>query len=254
MPPPVPANLHRLALFEGSSREALTRLEVAAVERRFRAGEIVYQEGDACDGLYVVAAGLVVVRRLRTGEPVERVCDAGPGDVFGELEVIDGKRRAFEARAEAPSDLFRLPPAELWSFLRHVPAVETRIRTLVIYRRTGRMRALLTSSQRRSERIRVDRPVWLRRDQGAPTAVRVEDLSYGGACISGAPATLLPGEIFLLQLSTPERHELLRTEARVGWRMRDVVGLMFEGETEDLAHRRRIDLVIRELLGDGADP
>ena len=77
--------------------------ETAAVRRQYGRGEIVYGEGQACDGLYVLLRGLVKLSRpyhLGGKEAILRL--AGPWDVLGHPAF--GAETVREARAEAMTD------------------------------------------------------------------------------------------------------------------------------------------------------
>ncbi len=242
--------LRQVAVFEGIGERQLAELESVAEERRLAGGEVVYARGAECDGLYLVRDGGVVIQSKVVGEPIERVRDVVPGEVFGEIEVLDGARRQLQAAALGPATVVRLPQHPLWTFLERHPQVETRLRSLAIYHRTRRLHALLAPATRLDPRIRIDREVQLR-PAGAPAVtVRLEDLSHGGGCLSAAPAAWQAGDTVRFALELPGRSELLQLEARVRWRMRDVVGLVFEpGAAPERA--RQIDRLVRLLLPRG---
>jgi CRP-like cAMP-binding protein len=220
--------LHQVPVFAGVDDGRLGELEAAAETRGVGAHEAVYQRDDRCDGLYLVRRGGVVLRNLVVGQPVERICDVGPGELFGESEALDGARRQYQARAIRPSVLARLPADPLWSFLRQHPLVETRLRTLAIYRRTLRLRTLLAPSTRRDPRIRMDRAVQLRLPHGAVLHLHLEDLSHGGACLSSVPESWRPGDAVRGALELPDHPGLLQVDGRVRWRIGGLAGLVFE--------------------------
>jgi CRP-like cAMP-binding protein len=249
--------LRGLSLFAGVEPAQLAELERAAEARSLARDEVVFAPGDPCDGIYVVVSGEVAIRThmpdmgrgagpVEVSEPVRQM---GPGELFGEIEVLDGSRRVYEARTLRPVRLLRIPQERLWSFLRRQPAVEARLRTLAIYRRTTELRGLLAPADRRDPRIRVDCAVRLRLVGAGWVSARLEDLSYGGACLSSAPDSFRPGEVVGFVLGTEEAPALLEVRARVRWRMQDVIGLVFEGDIEAPAHRRQVDLACRRLLG-----
>ncbi len=87
--------------WERECRELLDLVgETAAVRRQYGRGEIIYGEGQACDGLYVLLRGLVKLSRpyhLGGKEAILRL--AGPWDVLGHPAF--GAETVREARAEA---------------------------------------------------------------------------------------------------------------------------------------------------------
>ncbi len=242
------AFLRQVAIFEQVDDASLAALAAGAEAKELVASTVVFQAGDLCDGLYLVRRGVVALRHLAVGQPIERVRDHGPGEPFGESEVLDGTRRQFQARTVGAASLVRLPQEPFWSFLDHHPQVERRLRTLAIYQRTVRLHSLLAPSTRRDPRIRVDREARLRLGAGPAALVRVEDLSHGGACLSAAPDTWRPGDLVRFALELDGHPDLLEVEARVRWRMRDLVGLVFEGGASARKVPRQVDRALRVLL------
>ena len=59
---------------------------------QFKAGEVVFAEGDEGDKMYVI----------RSGHVVETLA---PGGIFGEMALIDGSPRAATARAKTACDV-----------------------------------------------------------------------------------------------------------------------------------------------------
>lgn len=92
------AELAALPFFRGLEPQELDRISQRLVARRFAAGAVVFREGDAADGYYIVregeaevSAGGTVIRRLRRG------------DGFGELALLFGVPRT--ATVTAATDL-----------------------------------------------------------------------------------------------------------------------------------------------------
>lgn len=243
--------LRQVAVFEGIDERRLAELEAAGEERSLGAHQVVFQRDDPCDGLYLVKSGGVVIRHQVVGQPIERVRDVAPGDLFGEIEVLDGSRRQFQARTLRPTTLLRLPQNSFWSFLARHPLVETRLRTLSIYRRTERLHSLLAPSTRRDPRIRLDREVELRPASGRPVTARIEDLSHGGACLSAVPESWRPGDTVSFVVAVAGHPDLLQLEAKVRWRMSDMVGLVFEPPGSPRKHARQIERALKVLLAAG---
>ena len=67
---------------------------------QFKAGEVVFAEGDEGDKMYVIRSGEVEI--LRDGHLVETLA---PGGIFGEMALIDGSPRAATARAKTACDV-----------------------------------------------------------------------------------------------------------------------------------------------------
>ena len=58
--------------------------------RKFSAGEIVFNEGDACAGMYVVQSGSIRIFKTSAGGREQVLSIDGPGGSVAELPVFDG--------------------------------------------------------------------------------------------------------------------------------------------------------------------
>ena len=105
-PPPPKLNADHLAnigLFGGLQRETLELLATELPTRRVEAGEIVVEEGDTSNQMFIVIGGeLEVVKSGESGGDV-RVAILGPNDWFGEMSIIDVQPRSASVRAVAPT-------------------------------------------------------------------------------------------------------------------------------------------------------
>jgi len=77
-------------LFAGLTETELGFLVQRAVPRKFAAGEIVFSEGDACAGMYVVESGSIRVFKSSSGGREQVLSIDGPGGSVAELPVFDG--------------------------------------------------------------------------------------------------------------------------------------------------------------------
>ena len=92
------------------------RLAAAARPRHLNAGEWLFREGDAVDGVYAVRAGrLEIVRGGRV------VGVHGRGDLIGELGILTEGPRAASVRARRDSELVFIPAADVATVLRSGP-------------------------------------------------------------------------------------------------------------------------------------
>jgi CRP-like cAMP-binding protein len=84
--------------------QRLSRMEIhflssLSKERRLRAGEVIFREGDAGDALYVVLDGRVRIGKQIPGAGEEALAFLERGDWFGEMALIDDQPRSAEATA-----------------------------------------------------------------------------------------------------------------------------------------------------------
>lgn len=102
--------------------DVLAGLLADATARRFAVGDELFREGDAGDGIYIVREGRVEV----TGAvgPGRRLVFAqiGPGEILGEMAVIENQPRSATATALAdPTRVLFIPHASLLLAVRRSP-------------------------------------------------------------------------------------------------------------------------------------
>ena len=115
--------LRRSELFSGLSDEQLERVAGLGRDLVFDSGQIVVQEGQPGEKIYIVRGGMVEVQVSRAGEPdvvgsppLERIVTLGPGQAFGEMAILDrGPRSATVRCVEDDTRLYAIPGQALMS-------------------------------------------------------------------------------------------------------------------------------------------
>ncbi len=77
--------------------------------RLFRARDIIFKEGAAPDGVYYICTGKVRVTRLVGGEETT-LAELEPGDVFGELAMVDNRPRSATISAVEDTWVYHFTP------------------------------------------------------------------------------------------------------------------------------------------------
>lgn len=131
-----------------------TQIQVRNIyERGFEDAEMIFDEGDVGEVLYVIQAGEVEL--TREGAAGRRmVARLGPGEFFGEMSVVIGESRSARAVAVGSTRLLELDGETLEAMCIERPEIAIRI----IRRLTGR----LIDSERRLAALGIDdllRPV-----------------------------------------------------------------------------------------------
>ena len=104
--------LSRVSLFSELSREELERISRVAIPRSFPAGVRVFHEGDQSDACYLVRSGDLRVTREHSDGRAIALATLGPGDIFGELAMLDGQARSASVETLSDSELLALPAAD----------------------------------------------------------------------------------------------------------------------------------------------
>ena len=88
----------RIQLFSGLRPAALALVAQVAVEERHPQGATIFRHGDVGEKLYVILEGRVRITRELQGMGEEALAIVGPGDVFGEMALLDDSVRSADAR------------------------------------------------------------------------------------------------------------------------------------------------------------
>jgi CRP/FNR family cyclic AMP-dependent transcriptional regulator len=99
-------------LFRNLDETERAQILIIGQVRTYRKDAVIFHEGDAGDGLFIVVKGSIrVSKRCATGEEALAIME--PNAFFGEMALIDFSPRAADAIANEPSDLFFIPLKEL---------------------------------------------------------------------------------------------------------------------------------------------
>ena len=110
-------SLARVPLFHRLEPHELEHLAEDVEQVNYKAGEVIFHEYDTGDALYVVEEG--AVRIWVTDEDVQEVtlAELKPGQLFGEMAVLDRGKRSSSATAMTDTHLHRLSSDNFEKFL-----------------------------------------------------------------------------------------------------------------------------------------
>jgi len=113
--------LREIPLFESLATDDLGILASRLVPRSFRAGQVIFDQGEPGDEMYIVADGQVNI--YLPGEASRRVSlkDLARGEYFGELGLFDDKPRSASALATTDTVLLGLTRSMLATYLETRP-------------------------------------------------------------------------------------------------------------------------------------
>jgi CRP-like cAMP-binding protein len=187
---PLVDSLARIPFFAGLDAPALERVAAGTRMRRFRRGEIIFHAGDPGDALFIIVSGEVKIA-LPSEEGDEAIlATLRPGDVFGELALLDGAPRSATASALVATEVVLLPRDRFRELVATEPAVRdtllaslagelrrltTHVEELHFLDMTGRVAARLVRLAREAGPVAVDGSIRLR-----PTLTQAELASMVG--------------------------------------------------------------------------
>ena len=122
-------------LFENQPPEVIQAVLAQGAIAELGAGEVVFEQGDEGDRLYIVKSGVleVVAAPSDDAEPVP-VAYMGAGEVLGELALLTGSRRTATVRAPERAELFILAKPVFLDLMRTLPTFARNL-CLVLARR-----------------------------------------------------------------------------------------------------------------------
>lgn len=89
--------LRTIELFKSLKPQALERVAAIASEETHTRGTTIFRQGDVGDKLYIILEGQVRISRQVAGMGEEALAIFGPGQVFGEMALIDESPRSADA-------------------------------------------------------------------------------------------------------------------------------------------------------------
>lgn len=114
--------LKQTVLFGELSDAVLHRISQDVVERQFGQGEIIFREGDPGRVLFLVKSGQVrIFINGLDGTETSVILLGRPGDIFGELAIIDGLPRSATAVAMEPTTLYTISREAFRDHMRQNP-------------------------------------------------------------------------------------------------------------------------------------
>ncbi len=99
------------------------RLLGRCTERSLKTGEVLFAEGEPCQGLHVLVEGRVELRQLSPRGREQVLHTEGPGATLGEAPLFDHGGYVASAVAAVPTRVLFVPRAEVVALLRRHPAV-----------------------------------------------------------------------------------------------------------------------------------
>lgn len=137
-PPPLPQTkqglVETLSLFDGLPRSLKARIVQMAVTHRLDTEELLFSKGDPGEALFGILSGAVRIS-ITSADGKEVVLNiAGPGEVFGEIALLDGQARSADATATMPTELVMIRRSEFQEYLRAEPQLSVHMLTLLCQR------------------------------------------------------------------------------------------------------------------------
>jgi CRP/FNR family cyclic AMP-dependent transcriptional regulator len=143
-------------LFADLGTDELQRISDLCHTRQLAAGEMLFQKGDSGDALFGVRRGQLRIETGTSDGSRLTLNFVGPGDLLGEVAMLDGQRRTAGATAGEETELFVLRREDFLAHLEREPGVAVKLITLLCQR-------IRWMSERMEESVQQPLPVRLAR-------------------------------------------------------------------------------------------
>lgn len=142
--------LRTLSLFSTLSPRELKTVDGLLHERSFLKDEVIFDQGEEGQALYIIESGKVLI--CRQGQSADgRIAELSPGRLFGELALLDNSPRAAQARAAENCTLAVLFRADFLGLLETHAVIASKI-ALQLARHIGqRLRETVNAPGSQSE-------------------------------------------------------------------------------------------------------
>jgi CRP-like cAMP-binding protein len=128
--------LARCVLFQALDPAARREIAGRARRRKFAAGTPIFRAGDPGTSMMAIAGGTVRISMPTVPGREVVLVDLGPGEVFGEVALLDGRERSADATALTVCDMVELDRRNVLPLLEARPDVCLRLLELLC----GRLR------------------------------------------------------------------------------------------------------------------
>jgi CRP/FNR family cyclic AMP-dependent transcriptional regulator len=133
-PPGVQEFLSSLPLFADLEGEQLEQIALRVNRRTFALGITLFHQDMPGTMMYMIESGSVRVISIgRTGQELT-LNVLGPGEIFGELSLLDGQQRSATAITLAPAVVWLLSQVDLKEFMNKYPPVNQAMLRILVER------------------------------------------------------------------------------------------------------------------------
>lgn len=120
--------LAHVDIFSTLTKKELQTLAKSSQERSYSAGKTIFSQGDTGTGLYVIKKGKIRITQAQNPDRAEQELTVlGPGDVMGEMALLDDLPRLATATAIEDVTALVLPVWEFRTALHSNPEIATKL-------------------------------------------------------------------------------------------------------------------------------
>jgi CRP/FNR family transcriptional regulator len=107
--------LARVETFKGLRPDEIDALAGICTEGEYKAGQVIFEENSRGDTIYILEEGKVCIDLTLTGQSnVASIYRVPPGEIFGELALVDEGPRSATTRCETDSRVLEMKKSDLF--------------------------------------------------------------------------------------------------------------------------------------------
>ncbi len=129
--PQIAEVLKRAQLFAGLTELEMQSLSARAVRKLYEPAELLFSEGEPCEGFYVVLSGKIRIFKTSANGREQVLAIEGPGSSVAELPVFDGGRYPASVAAIEPSEMVFISRKDFQTFCLEHPQVALKVLAVV---------------------------------------------------------------------------------------------------------------------------
>lgn len=201
--------LRQLPIFDSMSEDTIAYLGSKLSIQRLGEDEALFHKGDPGDALYIVDGGwLKITTQDAAGEEL-MLNKCGPGEVIGEMSIIDQEPRSASVIATSPARLLKLTREDFMDVISAQPAIAVEMMRNI----SGRLRFATTYIEEAIE--------WSKRIGEGDYSFAMDQLKSSQSMIprgdksSSAKASELLSAFFQLVQGVQQREEKLKEQVRI---------------------------------------
>jgi len=146
--------LAQVPIFRRAGAGELQELGSIAKRESFRPSTVVFFQGNRADKLYVILSGAAKVYRQADDGKQKIIGTLGPGDIFGELTLLDGRERSATVETIEQTEMLSIAHRDFHAVATKNPAILWRVMEVLC----ERIRALAQRARRKARQARSRRP------------------------------------------------------------------------------------------------
>ncbi|MGB6827910.1 MAG: Crp/Fnr family transcriptional regulator [Terracidiphilus sp.] len=125
------AVLENTELFKSLSQPEIKTLAGRTVRKPFTAGELLFSEGEPCNGLHIIASGKVRIFKTSISGREQVLALNGPGETIAELPVFDGGPYPASAVAVEDAEIAFISRRDFHAYCMEHPEVALKVLSVV---------------------------------------------------------------------------------------------------------------------------